>query len=871
MINCISRLTFVTLVLLTFNINAQVDLSGFSPDVLKNLDTALSREDGANQVKKYENYTQNFYDSTVDQIKRVDEENLYEQYQKTLIQKRLDLAVRLCQEDSRACYLIENYQEYKSNIGKENFDKELKLFGLDFFSGYPLSFSSLSNTGVSDDYPVTQGDLLEIVIFSVVDQKFELVVNRDGNIVLPFGEFPVAGKKYAQVKEELKLFIASNLSGSGSSISLMSANTISVYLMGQIQNPGYYTLSPVSKIINAFASSGGFLENASLRNIEVIRDGSSIRNVDMYDFLIFGRSSSDQYLKTDDSILVKGSNSIVQINGEVNRPAKYEIKKGETLNDIIIFAQGLSSNADKRNISISRLNTSGLYETRLLSPEENPELQNGDSISVGSFSGSNVNFVELVGEIRSAGLRNHSAGMKLSDIIDFNRDILDSTYIPFIAIKRFDQETRSYNFVFSDLLSNQSIENFSLMNKDIIYVFSKNDIAFLNSGLMRDYFSDERKIELIDNDSPDSFKNSCLKFLNTFGDNDFISSAMLKFELSFSSDASEDNSQKSECTSFLNNYPELLPILVNRSVPAFGSIRNPGLYPSSDKILPNQLLSIAGGSIHLDQNDYKLDYDFYTNNGLGLKYLRVQRLSQESENGYINLVGEFRFPGKYRISPNTTLDEIYRRAGGLMNSAYTPGAVFTRDSIKEREKLALQKAQSELADILAAAVTSGTIDQSSSDIIGLVQLMNEVSDAIPVGRLVGNFSERNASSLLLESGDTIFMPKMINTVTVTGSVLNPVTVPYDPSFTTRDYIRKAGGFKEFAEESKVYVILPTGAAVKPGNRFFALNQSNIMPGSSIIVPREARTLSGFALVEAISPVLANLSISLASISTITDN
>ena len=177
----------------------------------------------------------------------------------------------------------------------------------------------------------------------------------------------------------------------------------------------------------------------------------------------------------------------------------------------------------------------------MLSPEENPELQNGDSISVGSFSGSNVNFVELVGEI-SAGLRNHSAGMKLSDIIDFNRDILDSTYIPFIAIKGLIRK-HDHIILFFDLLSNQSIENFSLMNKDIIYVFSKNDIAFLNSGLMRDYFSDEKKIELIDNDSPESFKNSCLKFLNTFGDDDFISSAMLKFELSFSSDASEDNSK----------------------------------------------------------------------------------------------------------------------------------------------------------------------------------------------------------------------------------------------------------------------------------------------------------------------------------------
>ena len=161
--------------------------------------------------------------------------------------------------------------------------------------------------------------------------------------------------------------------------------------------------------------------------------------------------------------------------------------------------------------------------------------------------------------------------------------------------------------------------------------------------------------------------------------------------------------------------------------------------PALTKFFLINFLSIAGGSIHLDQNDYKLDYDFYTNNGLGLKYLRVQRLSQESENGYINLVGEFRFPGKYRISPNTTLDEIYRRAGGLMNSAYTPGAVFTRDSIKERDLLC--KRLNPSLQISLPPLPPGTIDQSSSDIIGLVQLMNEVSDAIPVGRLVGNFQE----------------------------------------------------------------------------------------------------------------------------------
>ena len=176
------------------------------------------------------------------------------------------------------------------------------------------------------------------------------------------------------------------------------------------------------------------------------------------------------------------------------------------------------------------------------------------------------------------------------------------------------------------------------------------------------------------------------------------------------------------------------------------------------------------------------------------------------------------------------------------------------------EEKALQKAQAELAEIFSVGVASGILQQQSTDIIELINLKNRVDSAKATGRLVAELNptiiERSSKDIILEDGDIIYMPEITNTVTIMGDVLNPVTVPYNASHDLNDYIILAGGYTSSADKSKTYAILPNGASVKIGGSFRAFQGNDLMPGSTIIVPKQARPLSGLSLVEVITPILA---------------
>ena len=221
------------------------------------------------------------------------------------------------------------------------------------------------------------------------------------------------------------------------------------------------------------------------------------------------------------------------------------------------------------------------------------------------------------------------------------------------------------------------------------------------------------------------------------------------------------------------------------------------------------------------------------------------------------------------------LSEVYRRSGGLTNYAYPQAAVLTRESIKLKESNALAKAQAELTEILATAAGNGMTNQSSSDIAALVGLISEVSSTQGVGRLVAELDpikiNRDLSKdTLLENGDILYMPTLQQYVTIVGSVLNPVTVPYSPDFSHHDYIRVAGGLKSHADKSRVYFILPNGIANSVSQKkLFSLGRNQeILPGTTIIVPRKSRILDSISLVETLTPVLANLSVTAAAIASI---
>lgn len=838
---------------------------------------------GANEKVEIKSYTQSEYSNVVNQIEKIDEAAEMKKIRDILYQQKIDLAVRLCAQDQNACFLIEEYQNYKDSMPLTDSNK-LEVFGINLFSGYPLSFNQSDQAGVPESYSVRAGDSFAIQLISTVTNSANtIVVNREGKVLIPkVGSVHVAGLSYKDAKDAITSFVAQKNLGAEVDVSINSINVMQVYALGLVKNPGAFRIGSASKAINAVIASGGFNEKASLRNIEIKRNGELISSIDLYDFLINGNTNADVYLRDGDTVLISGRKNTVSIRGAVNRPAIYEFKKGEKLSDLLNFALGTTDIADEKNVSLKRKNALGQYTTYSHETDDNFDLEPGDIIAIGSAVGENLKNISLIGSIRNSGDFSYESGLTLGNLINIETDLLGNTYTPFVLVKRYNRATRSYSYLDTDLISQDGLNKFMLRPGDELFIFSHQDIKSLNSQLAYEQIDPPvSKISSIVPVVSKSNNDSCFRSLKNFANKDFIESTKLKLRIS-------SYQENLDCTNFLKNNYKLIPILFNRAVPVFGSVVNPGIYPVSSEVTSKTLLDAAGGvpvtsgnEVQYEVGSYNNGSNFIITNNLSvernLKFLNVKSTSLSTEESYVTLVGEFKYPGTYKIEKNTSVLDLINRAGGISSKAFPLGAILSRKSIKDTEEAALKKAEQELADILASAVTSGVIEQSSEDIIGLMALMQQIGSTGPVGRLVTELdpiklSRNRALDILLEPGDTLYMPPPRNTVTITGNVLNPVTVPFSPEYRLNDYVQLAGGFKDSAEQGKSYVLQPNGLSFIPSDQgIFNFSKTSIQPGATIVVPRKARPLSGLSLVEAVTPVLANLSITMASINSIRAN
>jgi polysaccharide biosynthesis/export protein len=899
---------------LLFSLGISV-LSFSSPIAGQNIDTSALQEtldlkkaieSGSGESEGYQDFSKSNYDNLTKQIKRVDEAEEFKKFRGLTRQKQIELAVKLCAIDEKACYLIEQYQNYKINQKIEKIE-DLKVFGVDIFSGYPLSFNQSDSTGAPSDYTLRSNDSIELGIFGGLEDLYfkDLIINTQGNIIIQgYGAFAVQGLTRQQAEEELKKLLSVQLNGVDSvSINLLQSNPIQVYTLGAVSNPGGYKLSTIATPINAIIASGGVQNYSSLRRINVLRNGEIFKNLDLYKFLIDGFILDDLRLVNGDVIQIEASNSNFAILGEVNRPAIYEFKSGETILDAMKFSMGPTAFADLSNIIIKRRAADGQYQTISTSLKKGELLQAGDEIFIQPLKGDQLDYVELKGSIRNIGQYQYSSGLTLGDILNLNSDLLDNSYTGLGVIKRYNIRSRSYSMLTFDLLDQSSINKTNLNSKDEIFIFGKQDIKLINSELMGNHLSEDvyaeakidrmsisnasKRIQSLDNltesenKEASNLQNECLSEIKSYGANNFIKNSIIKLK-------SIPALNMSTCSNFLSQNPELTPILLHHAIPVIGSVRSPGLYPFTTSVEASDMISIAGDYIEAHNSEgIMVELGRYSTSQISLlqvdgianetdiKFLNV-KTTNSHESGFVSLFGEVQYPGTFPIYKGETILDVIERAGGYTENAYPLGAILTRESIKEREELDLQRAEAELKEIFSLAMSSGALNQSATDLGALVSLMTSVSDTGPVGRVVTELDPRIIKNnrqldIYLENGDEIYVPVRTNTISVVGSVLNPVTIPYQPTHSIKKYLSEAGGLKDYADPSKIYVLLPNGKSIA-GNRFALFSRAQeILPGSTIIVPRKARPLSGLAFVEYITPVLANLSITAASINSISSN
>ncbi|MGH8182020.1 MAG: polysaccharide biosynthesis/export family protein, partial [Steroidobacteraceae bacterium] len=363
---------------------------------------------------------------------------------------------------------------------KKTGEQALKPFGYDLFTQSPLSFNALANVPVPSNYILGPGDTLEVLLYGSQNHAYEMIVGRDGRINFPqLGPINVGGQLFSAVQSQIESRVAHQMIGVHASVTMEETRSIQIFVMGDAYQPGSYTISGLGTITSALYVAGGVRKTGSLRRVELKRNGALVRTLDLYDLLIHGSTADDVKLLQGDVVFVPPAGPTVAIDGQVKRPAIYELKEETTPAQMIALAGGLTADADTAKATVTRIQPNGerVVVPLVLTAESGTQegLRNGDLIHVPRLRPTLDSAVILQGHVYTAGPYAYRPGMHLSDVIHSVDDVKPSADLHYVLIRRELPPDRHIEALSVDLTAALAAPNSSadvvLMPRDQITVF----------------------------------------------------------------------------------------------------------------------------------------------------------------------------------------------------------------------------------------------------------------------------------------------------------------------------------------------------------------------------------------------------------------
>jgi len=685
-------------------------------------------------------------------------------------------------------------------------DKKLPLFGHSLFKSQLDSFRPATDIPIPGDYVMGPGDTLVIQLYGKENRSHSLVLNREGQIQFPqIGPVTLAGLTFTQAKKVLEDIASEQMIGVRASVTMGSLRTIRVFVLGEVQKPGSFTVGSLATMTNAIFASGGITDVGSLRNIQLKRSGTIITSLDLYDLLLQGDTSKDSRLLPGDVIFVPPMGKTVGVTGQVKRPAIYEIKNDAMINTVIELAGGLTNDAYLPISYLVRHDNFG--EKTLINVDlstaggKHFQLHDGDLLSIASKLEFVNNQVTLSGHVKRPGPRSWGDALRFTHLIPTPRDLLQNPDIDVALIQRFSAETRRVEVIlFSPTESWQkpgSDADPLLQPFDVVQIFN---------------YEDKRDEQLAD----------VVKQLE----------AQARF-----------NERK-------------------KTVAVNGSVRFPGIYPLSNEMTTTELIRLAGGltesAFDTDGEITRYDIDeqrqrmvIHINVDLSGKAvslypgdtLRIKQIPLWKQKETVEILGEVMFPGTYTILPGETLLNVLTRSGGLTPHAYALGAVFSRQELRDLEQQRLTELKDKLRSDIAARTATTSTGQDEITPEDAEQLLKNLNAIKPLGRMVIDLPAilKNPVNhdFQLENGDTITIPRFKPSVTVVGEVQYPTSHFYNSTLDATTYIERSGGYKKNADEKRVYIVKANGSVMQPEHSsWFRGSKDHIQPGDTIVVPLE---------------------------------
>ena len=706
--------------------------------------------------------------------------------------------------------------------------KNLKPFGYDLFAGTPNTFAPVINVPVSPNYLLGPGDVLQVMFYGKTNGAFGLEINRDGTVDFPeLGPVGLAGLSFQEAKDMLQMRISTQMIGVQASISMGELRSMQIFVLGEAFKPGAYTVSSLSTITHALVVSGGVSNIASLRNIQLKRAGKTIASLDLYDLLMRGDTESDIRLQSADVIFVPTVGDLVSVNGQVLRPAIYELKGGESVADLIALSGGLGPKAYPSNASIERIQDGGFLTVLDLDLTKARDLKlllkSGDGLSVSAIKDRIESTVSLQGHVYYPGSFSWAEGMRLSDLISGLEQFPPGLDLDYAILSREDPLTGELTALLVSpgavITEPGGADDLSLHSKDKIMLFG---------------YDSERSEQL----------TPLIEQLR--------------------SQARFDNAAK--------------------VVTIAGPVRFPGEYPLTDQMDIKQLIKAAGGrneeayagSVEIFRKDLsdpestKVEIKLAdlsselrnTGEGFALEAKDLVFVKVRPEFGdmqSVTLVGEVVFPGEYVISRGETLLQVIDRAGGFSEYGDIDAAFFTRVKLRENEAERLSELEEKMAEEMAASQFGASEENIDTAAFALQQdALDKLSDAQAIGRLViplRDIVAQREADVILADGDRLIIPMVSQSVTVIGEVYGEASHMFRRGRSLSNYIEMSGGLKDTADKRAIYLVKAGGEMFVPRSRLFKFEsmREQIEPGDTIVVPIDSN--GAFKLL----PVMAEVS------------
>ncbi|EDQ01581.1 SLBB domain-containing protein, partial [Shewanella benthica] len=816
------------------------------------------------------------------------------------------------------------------DFNEDNAKTELKRFGYDLFRGEPTTFAPVSDIPIPSEYMVGPGDNIKVQLYGKENKQYDLVINREGVIQFPqLGPINVAGLNFAELKKQLTTRIKHQMIGIESNITMGELRSIRIFVAGDAYKPGSYTVSSLSTITQALYVSGGVNEIGSLRNIQLKRNGKLIGTMDLYDLLMRGDASGDKRLRSGDVVFIPSVGGLVSVTGEVRRPAIYELKKHETIGDIIAMAAGLKPGAYPRSSSVERFNSKGLRTVTNLDLTTDSgkatKARSGDVIRIKSASNRYENAITVIGAVVRPGKYQWYQGQKISDLLpSIWGDLQASADLDYAIIVREINDygdIEIHQFAPGLAISDKAAaDDLLLKSRDKLIFFNFNDEAqnryelnklvkervakltelagdsLLGNDVFKAGFSQLQKQGLVQrselggviiaqeapaDDEATAIIGEVNKMLfNLFDDKDLIklSSVMNRGELLYPvvmKLSSQGRAGKGVMVVAINGkvrHPGIYPLAVNARVndliKAGGGLKE-GAYTARAE-LTSTVTDDSGSSIHHANIDLKsaIQGDAAANILLkGRDILTVMTTPEWQENKTVEIRGEVKFPGVYNIRRGESLKDVLKRAGGFTEYAYLPSSVFVRESVRLQEQLEIKK----LADQLRRDIATRGVSKDGNVVnYADAQLMlADLENIKAVGRLVVDLSAISIgieqADLQLEDSDVLYIPSTKQTIAVMGEVQHAATHRYKQGLTLDQYLAMSGGVRERADDDRTYVIKANGSVMMPSNSMWFSNEDNLQPGDTIIVPLDTEYRDNLSLWTQVTQILANTAVTFATV------